>query len=159
MAQLLFMTSYPGDLTGRDSPCVRCSGRGRTDLANVTQSQKFWQPSIPFVLHEGRMRSEQRKGCLWSSGSYPEFYSHFFLPRRKSNSESKSKGSEERCAFEHKSASTLPFGIVFSSLVMERRLLLYAHKWHKFTSLSESKPYSIFVIHPAVEIHFMHSPN
>ena len=82
----------------------------------------------------------------------------FFLPRRKSNSESKSKGSEERCAFEHKSASTLPFGIVFSSLVMERRLLLYAHKWHKFTSLSESKPYYIFVIHPAVEIHFMQSP-
>ena len=83
----------------------------------------------------------------------------FFLPRGKSNSESKSKkGSEERCAFEHKSASTLPFGIVFSSLVMERRLLLYAHKWHKFTSLSESKPYYIFVIHPAVEIHFMQSP-
>ena len=110
MAQLLFMTSYLGDLTRRDSPCVRCSGRGRTDLANVTQSQKFWQPSIPFVLHEGRMRSEQKKGCLWSSGSYPEFYSNFFLPRRKSNSESesKSKGSEERCAFEHKSASVHP---------------------------------------------------
>ena len=85
----------------------------------------------------------------------------FFLPRRKSNSESKSKkGSEERCAFEDKSASVHPpvrNRLLFPSDGTETLVVMPTSGTSSPRFLKASRTFFL-VIHPAVEIHFMQSP-